>query len=286
MLVAVFLGAIFLYIVFAAALLYFCVFADPETSPYAKYLSQTLPARVWDGLGRFLGKDGLRALSFLSERLLIIVYCAVVFGAWSVIFFYVYPWVDRQSVMPKYHKFVGYIVFASCVASWRLASTSSPGIITAKTINRYEHYPYDNILFVSGQVCKTRKIPKLARSKYDRLKYYQNVPRYDHFCGWVYNTIGEENYRYFLLFLLVHVGMCAYGTFVMGYLFHGEIVGQNLHKAVFVDRFTGEEFPADKWIIVQFLLNKFLCESAVFLLIAVSTYSRNGTMITKYASVS
>ena len=84
-----------------------------------------------------------------------------------------------------------------------------------------------------------------------------------------YNTIGELNYRWFLLFLLVHVGMCLYGTVVVGLLFLGEVFEKGLHEAVFFDRNTGEEYHGSVWIIFQYLFARHLIESAVLLLMAV-----------------
>lgn len=84
--------------------------------------------------------------------------------------------------------------------------TTNPGIITKTNIQRYDHFPYDHLLFTPDRICSTTGVRRLARSKYDRFKYKQNVARFDHYCGWVYNSIGEENYRFFLLFLLVHAG--------------------------------------------------------------------------------
>ena len=108
--------------------------------------------------------------------------------------------------MSSYHKYIGYVGFASCVISWRYAMTTNPGIITKTNIQRYDHFPYDHLLFTPDRICSTTGVRRLARSKYDRFKYKQNVARFDHYCGWVYNSIGEENYRFFLLFLLVHAG--------------------------------------------------------------------------------
>jgi len=252
-----------MYLAFAGSVMYFCVFADPRKSPTALYATVTLPAKARAVVERCVGKRNLRTLEVLSDKALMLFYCVIVFGSWTIIFCYVYPWVDRQSYVPHYHKWIGYVVFGACVYSWRLACTTSPGIITSETLPKYDHYPYDSYLFVQGQMCRTRRIPKLARSKFDRFKYKNNVPRFDHFCGWVYNTIGEENYRWFLLFLLVHVGMCLYGSAMVGLLFYGEIVSHNLHKATYVDRFTGEEIPASKWIIGTLVISLEFCNAFV-----------------------
>lgn len=265
--------AFLLYLAFLVATLYICVFADPATSPVAAFITETLPAKVSQQLKRVLGRKTISVLEFFADRILILIYCAVVFGAWSIIFNYVYPWIDRQSYVSNFHKYVGCIVFAACVLSWHWASTTSPGVITAKTIRRYDHFPYDDLLYVANRKCPTTGIPRLARSKYDRFKYNNNVPRFDHFCGWVYNTIGEENYRFFLLFLLVHVGMCAYGASVVGLLFRGEILEKKLNEVVYFNRITGEELEGSKTIIIQYLFNTYTLESATFLLMVVMGFA-------------
>lgn len=85
----------------------------------------------------------------------------------------------------------------------------------------------------------------------------------------MFNVIGEENFRWFLLFLAVHVGMCAYGSFVVGNLFYGLILKHNLLEVVFVDRYTGEEIKASNWIIFQYLFSTRMMESGVFLIMSV-----------------
>ena len=259
------------YVAFLVASVYFCVLADPDDSPLARFLTETIPRKAWLLLERCLGPKSLSVVGFFLDRLMMLFYCVVVFGSWAIIFSHVYKWLDEQDYVSPIHKYFGYAVFGLCFTSWRWAFKTSPGIITAKNIHRYDHFPYDDIMFVPGRVCPTRNIPRLARSKFDRYKYNENVPRFDHYCGWVHNTIGEENYRWFLLFLLVHVGMCAYGTYVIGHLYYGEILDKRLLEVTFFDRYSGEELKATKWIIFQYLFNARLMVSAVFAIMSVMT---------------
>jgi hypothetical protein len=257
--------AFVLYLAFLAAVMYICVFGDPEKSSAVRFFSEKLPSIITRQLRRVLGPKSLSVLEFFVDRALIVLYCVVVFGAWSIIFNFVYPWIDSQDYVSSYHKFIGYGVFTASVVSWRYASTSSPGIITAKTLHRYNHFPFDDLLYVSNRKCPTTGIPRVARSKFDRFKYNNNIPRFDHFCGWVYNSIGEENYRFFLLFLFVQIAQCIYGATMVGLLFRGEIREKNLFEMVFFNRFSGEELEATSFIIFQYLFNKYTFEAAVFL---------------------
>lgn len=258
-----------LYVATISVVFYLCILADPEKNEVAKYVSETLPQQIMLRIEQKLGQRTVDVIQACLDRAMIVIYCAIVFGAWSVIFFYIYPWVDQQQYryVPLYHKYIGYVIFVSCVASWRAASTTQPGIITRHNLERYNHFPPDEILFPPPlRQCPSRNIPKLPRSKFDRYKYHDNIARYDHFCGWVYNTIGEENYRWFLLFLLVHWGMCTYGSVMIFQLFLGEIAENGLDHAVFVDRSTGQEFVASRMMIAQYLFGSRTMEACVLAL--------------------
>lgn len=63
--------------------------------------------------------------------------------------------------------------------------------------------------------------------------------------------------------------MCTYGAVVVGYLFLGEVLENNLHTLVYFNRITGEEYRGSIVIILQYLFARHLIESAVLLLMAV-----------------
>jgi len=182
------------------------------------------------------------------------IYCLAVFGSWTIVFIKVYPLCWQSNHLANYHTYLGCCVFAICVGSWRFACGIDPGNITdEQTLAKYDVYPYDDFLY-TNKICPTLKIRKLARSKYDKYSD-RHVPRFDHFCGWLNQPIGEENYRWFLFFLLIHVGMCVYGSTVLYLLLRGEIedeLGFFQTKLVMV---------AWKhiWVVVAFLLMVIMC---------------------------
>ena len=263
-------GTLFLYIATFAFFTYFCMIADPDESKIAYALSVQLPRKLNGLATRTVGGDTMRQVHGVMDYFLVLVYLVVVLGSWSIIFFYVYPWIQVSPHVSKVHKTVGYFVFAACMWSWRKASTTPPGIITAYTMEKYNHYPYDNILFLENKICPTVGIIKLPRSKYDRFSRF-HVPRFDHFCGWLHNPIGEENYRWFLLFLLIHVGMCLYGTTVCVWLFYGDVLENKLWEVSFYNVSTGEEFKATYLVVFQYLFQRHILEASVLLLMSVMT---------------
>lgn len=241
------------YFVFFGLVLHYCFFADPEESEIAYFLQIVIPTKMLTKSQRVCGEKVLNVFEKTRDLFFVFVYLAVVLGSWTVVFFYVYPFIDEIDSVSNIHKSIGYIVFVSCFGSWRMANKTTPGFITPKTFKRYDHYPYDALLFPPGRRCQSTNIIRIPRSKFDRIRYNKNIARYDHYCGWVYNTIGEENYRWFLLFLLVHIVMCSYGSTVCFLLFQGQIREMKLMELTFFDRQTGKTLESSWFVVLQFL---------------------------------
>jgi palmitoyltransferase ZDHHC4 len=257
------------YVALCLGVMYFCLLADPYENKMAMLLQVTLPQKLWNRMTILFGKDKMSFLQHLMDRSLVLVYFIVVGGSWSIVFWYLYPWLYYQSHVHNIHGYIGVLVFLACFVSWGIANASHPGRITAQSFRRYDHYPYDNLLFVPHKRCETTHLPKVPRSKFDRIKYQCIVPRYDHFCGWTYNTYGEENYRWFLLFLLQHVAMCLYGSYVALLLFQDEIDQKKLFHLTFFDRATGETVQANYVIVLQYLFARRPLECSVLCIMVV-----------------
>ena len=219
------------YVLVCIGLIYTCFVADPKRSPASHFITKSLPKLIFRFIRSILGQKAVDVLQELSHHFLAIIYLVIVLGSWSIMFSYGYPFMTESTHVSNQHKWNGYAVFVLCMWSWQKTKSTSPGYITAQRIPKFDNYPYDDLLFIEIDY-PTLGFRKLARSKYVRFTK-RHVARFDHFCGWVDNSVGEENYRFFLLFLVIHVAMCCYGTFVIYHLFRGEIEDRGLYDAIF-----------------------------------------------------
>ena len=136
------------YVSFCLFVMYFCGIADPYSSKIAHLLQVDLPRKLWASTSKVMGEKRMGVLQSILDLALAFVYFFVVLGCWTVVFWYIYPWISESSHVGNYHKIIGYTVFLACFGSWRLTNISSPGIITASSFRRFDHYPYDNLMFL------------------------------------------------------------------------------------------------------------------------------------------
>ena len=96
--------------------------------------------------------------------------------------------------------------------SFLLASYAKPGVVGEPGTSAQDaRFAADGILYATeGEDCRTCKVPRPARSKHCRLCGHC-VRRYDHHCSWLNVDIGELNYRWFHMFLVVHWSLCGIG---------------------------------------------------------------------------
>ena len=120
--------------------------------------------------------------------------------------------------LPWWHKITGTVVMFICYFSFFMASYIDPGIIKTKAEAKQgkKRYEFDEVMFTSENTCVSCSIEKPARSKHCSVCDVC-VEKFDHHCIWINNCVGRKNYKWFLLFLFMHVIICWYG-FIAGML--------------------------------------------------------------------
>lgn len=113
-----------LYVLGMGFLFWFCVVADAETSPTARFVSRTLPAKFMQLASKVVGRKGVKIIETIMDRALAIVYLTIVVGGFGVLWLYAYPWVRQSSHVADYHLTIGYIVLFIALWTWRLAMTT------------------------------------------------------------------------------------------------------------------------------------------------------------------
>ncbi len=192
---------------------------------------------------------------FLYERnpLLQILYLTLLGGGYLVGVVEVFPKLPNM-FLGEYHKYTFSAVFFLTIASFYAACTVGPGIITQKNARKYSKYSYDMMMYTPKK-CRTTGILKPARSKYCSVTR-ANVARFDHYCGWVAQAVGEENYRFFLLFLFMTCCMLWYATVGIALTAFSIVEMKGLRTATFVNRKTGERFPATNMMVLSWILSQ------------------------------
>lgn len=120
-------------------------------------------------------------------------------------------------IRPFHVYIIPLLVIAPYVTLYRVA-TSDPGRITEHNLNKYlQLYPFDDLIFLPRQICRTCHFEKPARSKHCSL-CKACIARHDHHCAWVNNCIGYGNTYLFFYFLLSTLILTIYGVFIMSAL--------------------------------------------------------------------
>ena len=172
---------------------------------------------------------------FKRNPILQIVYLALLGGGYAIAVSEIFPLVPNI-YLASWHKITFSLVFAATLISFYFACNTDPGYITKENISRYNKYPYDFKMFTPKR-CRTTGILKPARSKFCSIMQ-KNVARYDHYCGWLAQPVGEENYRYFLLFLSMTCSMLFYASVGIALTAFSIIETNGLRKATFINRST------------------------------------------------
>jgi DHHC palmitoyltransferase len=77
----------------------------------------------------------------------------------------------------------------------------------------------------------------------------------DHHCVWLNQCVGEHNYRYFLLFLAVHIMFFSYAAFVLFNVLLSEVTEKNLFYVTFINPVTEEQFPATTLMVFRYVIS-------------------------------
>jgi len=113
----------------------------------------------------------------------------------------------------------GYVDEETALINNRPRLESKPGVPLedGKLIGGYHRHSYDAALVLMGTdiaadefrsmtlpaVCHTCRVQKPLRSKHCKVAR-KCVCKFDHFCPFVFNTVGRDNYKYFTSILVVH----------------------------------------------------------------------------------
>lgn len=113
---------------------------------------------------------------------------------------------------------VAALAFVMAVAAFRfmcLVRSTSPGTLTAADMKQ-RRSEYDSILksdsLRSGEgfseaICHQLRVKRPPRAKYCPMER-GIVPVYDHYCGFLYKTIGRDNYKFFFGTLACTLASC------------------------------------------------------------------------------
>ena len=263
-----------LYFLLVGLIVFIMFLSDPDTSDVNRFVTVTFPKRLMYEVEYYFGSKAKTSITSLwdyvvNERnpIMQVMYLVIVLGAFATMIVKGYPHLDygKNVVLSPYHKYVGYVAMGTCLALFYVCCTSNPGYIDETNIDKYDVYPYDNVLFAANSICKTKKIRKLARSKFDRMSN-SHVSKFDHFCGWLNAPVGELNYRYFIAFLAMHSFTLLYGAFACGTIFFSFVVNERLMEMQFYNSSTGQVSPPSPWIIFNYISNQHLSLIGLFLL--------------------
>jgi hypothetical protein len=160
-----------IYLVVLVGVTYALFFADPTASGISgvcgRFFIQTIPRYTRSLIKACFGPRVLN--SFLScinyiakERnpLLIIAYLVIINGAFAGWLYSGVPLLPRL-LASTVHIYGGYIGVIASQISFYLAVMQSPGRINENTVQRFNHQPFDGLLYTTGQFCKTCKVPKV-----------------------------------------------------------------------------------------------------------------------------
>ena len=136
----------------------------------------------------------------------------IVYG--GIYFSEIYPNLKHYGKHLFFRQVLSIVLYIIPLIFFVLFQFMDPGTITCRNVKNYEkQYPYDDFLW-KKHFCKSLNIPAVARSRYDKYTH-RRIAKYDHYCAWILNPIGERTMRWFLLFLISCFAVSFYFTIGM-----------------------------------------------------------------------
>lgn len=263
---------IFGFVIYA----FFCSDVDSEgiNGTISRYLFWKIPDQMSKTLKMICGDYIFKKLSNLFkyvvyERnpILQVVYLIIInslYIGWLVYGQHLLPTI----LVDYYHAYLATIGMIICHVSFYFACTTNPGVINNENVECFMHHPYDNIMFTQGNICKTCQVKRPARSKHCSLCGVC-VSKFDHHCVWINQCVGENNYHYFLVFLLVHIIFLFWAGTMIFLVLISEVYEKKLYSQVFINSRTGVELKASNFRIFKYIISRKtnLCIVDIFIFI-------------------
>ncbi|KAM9988857.1 hypothetical protein ACTFIY_004907 [Dictyostelium cf. discoideum] len=152
---------------------------------------------------------------YKPNRILQGFYLTLVLSGFYFFYYDCFPYIGGPYISSN-HKYGAFFAISFTLFTFVLSSNSTPGYINDSNYKLFKNsYPYDRYLYIKKN-CESCNFIKPARSKHCRV-CDKCVGRFDHHCPWINNCVGENNLRYFLLFVFSTSMLCMYGAYLCGF---------------------------------------------------------------------
>ena len=250
--------------ILSTGLIVLVFFTDPDEESWkgaiTRFFLKKIPKFITDMIKACLGEKASNGVMrccdwVINQRnpLLQILYHVILFGAFQTWLVFGEPLLPTYLV--KVSKYEAHVGITLCVITWVLANFTHPGKIDKSNLVCYSHQHYDQLIFTDDVICSTCKIPKPARSKHCSLCGYC-VPMFDHHCIWLNQCVGENNYKYFLLFLITHNVVFLYFGYLLVKVVLSPVVEHRMWEMQYQDPSTGKIW-AGKQLVFNYLINTY-----------------------------
>lgn len=197
---------------FVFFILLFSIFTYRKQNAISRFMFTTIPRKIMNlipmnirnqPISALIGKNGpfkhvLIFTYYITYHFILIIYFLLVFPKYRFIL---------QN--PEFHYVFTFIIMVIPWIVVLLFQFIDPGEISSKNVDDYlKYYPYDNVIYHPGK-CSKLLIPSVPRSRYCPFTE-KRIARYDHYCPWVLQPIGERNTSLYLLFLISNFMLLSY----------------------------------------------------------------------------